>query len=89
MAAEAGVSHTTFRRICGASGLQLHRSETIKLSSDPLFVDRVHDIVGLYLAPPNRAVVLCVADKSQIQALDRQQPVLPMAPGILERRTHP
>jgi putative transposase len=88
MAAEAGLSHTTIRRIWGAFGLQPHRSETFKLSSDPLFVDKVQDIVGLYLSPPTRAIVLCVDEKSQIQALDREQPVLPMAPGVPERRTH-
>jgi len=60
----------------------------VKLSTDPLFVDKVQDIVGLYMAPPNRAIVLCVDEKSQIQALDREQPVLPMAPGVAERRTH-
>lgn len=76
MAAEAGLSHTTIRRLWGAFGLQPHRSETFKLSSDPLFVDKVQDIVGLYLSPPTRAVVLCVDEKSQIQALDREQPVL-------------
>lgn len=88
MAAEAGLSHTTIRQIWGAFGLQPHRSETFKLSTDPLFVDKVQDIVGLYMAPPNRAIVLCVDEKSQIQALDREQPVLPMAPGMPERRTH-
>ena len=88
MAAETGLSHTTIRRIWNAFGLQPHRSESFKLSSDPLFVDKVHDIVGLYLSPPNRAVVLCVDEKSQIQALDREQPVLPMMPGVAERRTH-
>lgn len=88
MAAEAGLSHTTIRRIWTAFGLQPHRRETFKLSSDPLFVDKVQDIVGLYLSPPNRAIVLCVDEKSQIQALDRDQLVLPMAPGIAERRTH-
>lgn len=88
MAAQSGLSHTTIRRIWGAFGLQPHRSETFKLSSDPLFVDKVQDIVGLYMSPPNRAVVLCVDEKSQIQALDREQPVLPMAPGVPERRTH-
>ena len=72
-------------RIWGAFGLQPHRSETFKLSSDPHFVDKVRDIVGLYLSPPDRALVLC---SSQIQALDRTQPVLPMLPGIPERRTH-
>lgn len=88
MAAEVGLSHTTIRRIWNAFGLQPHRSETFKLSTDPLFVDKVQDIVGLYMAPPNRAIVLCVDEKSQIQALDREQPVLPMAPGVAERRTH-
>lgn len=88
MAAEAGLSHTTIRRIWTAFGLQPHRMEVFKLSSDPLFVDKVRDIVGLYLSPPNRALVLCVDEKSQIQALDRSQPVLPMMPGIAERRTH-
>lgn len=88
MAAETGLSHTTIRRIWTAFGLQPHRSETFKLSTDPLFVDKVQDIVGLYLSPPNRAIVLCVDEKSQIQALDREQPVLPMAPGVAERRTH-
>ena len=65
-----------------------HRSQTFKLSSDPLFVDKVRDIVGLCLSPPNRAIVLCIDEKSQIQALDREQPVLPMMPGVPERRTH-
>ena len=88
MAAEMGLSHTTIRRIWNAFGLQPHRSETFKLSTDPLFVDKVQDVVGLYMSPPNRAVVLCVDEKSQIQALDREQPVLPMAPGVAERRTH-
>jgi transposase len=88
MAAATGCSHTTIRRIWTAFGLQPHRSETFKLSSDPLFVDKVRDIVGLYLSPPNRALVLSVDEKSQIQALDREQPVLPMMPGIPERRTH-
>ena len=88
MAAEAGLSHTTIRRIWAAFGLQPHRSETFKLSTDPLFVDKVQDIVGLYMSPPDRAIVLCVDEKSQIQALDREQPVLPMAPGVPERRTH-
>jgi transposase len=88
MATETGFSHTTIRRIWNAFGLQPHRSETFKLSSDPLFVDKVRDIVGLYLSPPNRALVLSVDEKSQIQALDREQPVLPMMPGIPERRTH-
>src|SRR3546814_20983884 len=88
MAAKSGLSHTTSRRSWGAFGLQPHRSETFKLSTDPLFVDKVQDIVGLYMSPPNRAIGLCVDEKSQIQALDREQPVLPMAPGVPERRTH-
>lgn len=87
MAAATSFSHTTIRRIWTAFGLQPHRSEAFKLSSDPLFVDKVRDIVGLYLAPPHRALVLSVDEKSQIQALDREQPVLPMMPGIPERRT--
>ena len=88
MAKESGLSHTTIWRIWGAFGLQPHRSETFKLSGDPHFVDKVRDIVGLYLSPPDRALVLCVDEKSQIQALDRTQPVLPMLPGMPERRTH-
>ena len=71
MARETGLSHTTIRRIWAAFSVQPHRSETFKLSGDPLFVDKVRDIVGLYLSPPDRALVLCVDDKSQIQALDR------------------
>jgi hypothetical protein len=88
MAGATGFSHTTIRRIWAAFGLQPHRSETFKLSSDPLFVDKVRDIVVLYLSPPNRALVLSVDEKSQIQALDREQPVLPMMPGVPERRTY-
>ena len=67
---------------------QPHRAETFKLSSDPLFIEKVRDIVGLYLNPPERALVLCVDEKSQIQALDRTAPLLPMRPGQIERRTH-
>jgi transposase len=70
------------------SRLQPHRSETFKLSQDPLFIDKVRDIVGLYLAPPDKALVLCVDEKAQIQALDRRQPLLPLRPGQVERRTH-
>jgi transposase len=88
MARETGLSQTTVSRIWRAFGLQPHRQETFKLSTDPLFVDKVRDIVGLYLAPPTKALVLCVDEKSQIQALDRTQPILPLAPGIPERRTH-
>jgi len=75
-------------RIWQAFGLQPHRQETFKLSRDPLFVEKVRDIVGLYLDPPDRALVLCLDEKSQIQALDRTQPLLPLRPGQAERRTH-
>jgi len=88
MAREMQVSQTAVSRIWRAFGLQPHRQETFKLSSDPLFVEKVRDIVGLYLDPPLKAMVLCVDEKSQIQALDRTQPILPLAPGIPERRTH-
>ena len=88
MAREMGLSQTAVTRIWRAFGLQPHRQETFKLSTDPQFVDKVRDIVGLYLAPPTKALVLCVDEKSQIQALDRTQPILPLAPGIPERRTH-
>jgi transposase len=88
MARAMGVTQTAVSRIWRAFGLQPHRQETFKLSKDPLFVDKVRDIVGLYLAPPVKAMVLCVDEKSQIQALDRTQPILPLAPGIPERRTH-
>jgi transposase len=88
MAREMDVSQTAVTRIWRAFGLQPHRQETFKLSSDPLFVEKVRDIVGLYLDPPLKAMVLCVDEKSQIQALDRTQPILPLAPGIPERRTH-
>jgi transposase len=88
MAARCGVSQSTVGRIWRAFGLQPHRTETFKLSRDPLFIDKVRDIVGLYLDPPERALVLCVDEKSQIQALDRSQPLLPMRPGQVERRTH-
>lgn len=88
MAKASGLSHTTISRIWRAFGLKPHRTETFKLSPDPLLVDKVRDIVGLYVNPPQRAVVLCVDEKSQIQALDRTQPLLPMRPGQMERRTH-
>ena len=88
MAKTYGLSHMTVQRIWQAFGLEPHRVETFKLSSDPLFVDKVRDIVGLYLNPPDRALVLSVDEKSQIQALDRSQPVLPMRPGQAERRSH-
>jgi transposase len=88
MAAELGLSQTAVSRIWRAFGLQPHRTETWKLSRDPLFIDKVRDVVGLYLAPPERAVVLCVDEKSQIQALDRTAPILPMLPGTPQRATH-
>jgi transposase len=88
LAKELALSHATVGRIWRAFGLQPHRSETFKLSRDPLFIDKVRDIVGLYLAPPDRALVLSVDEKSQIQALDRTAPVLPMTFGSPERRTH-
>ena len=88
MARASGYAPSTIHRIWRAFGLQPHRSETFKLSADPLFVDKVRDIVGLYLDPPERALVLCVDEKSQIQALDRSRPLLPMRPGQVERRTH-
>ncbi|MDQ6720696.1 MAG: IS630 family transposase [Candidatus Dormibacteraeota bacterium] len=88
MANASGLSHTTVRKIWTAFGLQPHRVDSFKLSNDPQFIAKVRDIVGLYLNPPDRAVVLCVDEKSQIQALDRTQPILPLAPGIPERRTH-
>src|SRR3989454_10023129 len=88
MAARCGLSQSTVSRIWRAFGLQPHRTETFKLSKDPLFIEKVRDIVGLDLNPPDRALVLCVDEKSQIQALDRTQPLLPMRPGQVERRTH-
>jgi transposase len=88
LAEKLGYSHMTIARIWRAFGLQPHRSEKFKLSPDPLLVEKVRDIVGLYLAPPDKALVLCVDEKSQIQALDRTQPLLPMQPGQVERRTH-
>ncbi len=88
MARATGLNQTAISRIWRAFALQPHRTETFKLSTDPLFVDKVRDIVGLYLNPPERALVLCVDEKSQIQALDRTQPLLPMRPGQVERRTH-
>jgi transposase len=88
MAKESGMSPTTVHRIWRAFSLQPHRSETFKLSTDPLFVEKVRDIVGLYLNPPDKALVLCVDEKSQIQALDRTQPLLPMRLGQPERQTH-
>ena len=88
MARSSGLSHTTVSRIWRAFALQPHRTETFKLSADPCFIEKVRDIVGLYLDPPDRALVLCVDEKSQIQALDRTRPLLPLRPGQVERRTH-
>ena len=88
MAKASGLASSTVQRIWKAFSLQPHRVETFKLSTDPLFVEKVRDIVGLYLSPPERALVLCVDEKSQIQALDRTQPLLPLRPGQVERHTH-
>ena len=88
MARASGLSVSTVQRIWRAFGLQPHRLETFKLSTDPDFVAKVRDVVGLYVAPPERAIVLCVDEKSQIQALDRSQPMLPMRPGQAARRSH-
>ena len=88
MAAESGLTQSAVSRIWRAFGLQPHRQDKWKLSKDPQFVDKVKDVVGLYLAPPERAVVLCVDEKSQIQALDRTAPILPMLPGTPQRATH-
>src|ERR671936_475034 len=88
MAEATGMSQTGIRRIWGAFGLKPHLVDEFKLSPDPQFIDKVRDIVALYLNPPDAAVVLCVDEKSQIQALDRSAPVLPLMPGVPERRTH-
>ena len=88
MAKASGLGRTTIQRIWRAFGLQPHRTETFKQSNDPLLIEKVRDIVGLYLHPPDRAALFCVDEKSQIQALDRTQPMLPMRPGQVERRTH-
>ena len=88
LARRCGLSQTAVSRIWRAFSLRPHRVKTFKLSKDPLFIDKVRDIVGLYLNPPDKALVLCVDEKAQIQALDRTQPLLPMRPGQVERRTH-
>jgi transposase len=88
LAKTTGLSRMTISRIWRAFGLQPHRSDTFKLSPDPLLIEKVRDIAGLYINPPEHALVLCVDEKSQIQALDRTQPLLPMQPGQLERGTH-
>jgi len=88
MAQATGMSQSAISRIWRAFALKPHQSETFKLSPDPLFIEKVRDIVGLYLNPPDAAVVLCVDEKAQIQALDRTAPMLPLMPGVAERRTH-
>jgi transposase len=88
LAKRTGLSQSTISRIWRAFSLKPHRTESFKISKDPLFIEKVRDIVGLYLNPPDRALVLAVDEKSQIQALDRSQPILPMRPGQAERRTH-
>jgi transposase len=88
LAAELGMSQSAVSRIWRAFGLQPHRQDSWKLSKDPLFIDKVRDVVGLYLHPPERAVVLCVDEKSQIQALDRTAPIFPMMPGVPARASH-
>ena len=88
MARATGMSQTAISRIWRAFGLKPDQTEAFKLSPDPQFIDEVRDVVGLYLNPPDAAVVLCVDEKSQIQALDRSAPVLPLMPGVPERRTH-
>ena len=88
LAQASGLSRMTISRIWHAFGLQPHRTETFKLSPDPLLIEKVRDIVGLYMNPPDHALVFCVDEKSQIQALDRTQPLLPMRPGQAVRRTH-
>src|SRR6059036_3115683 len=88
MAQACGLSQSSVSRIWRAFALKPHRAETFKLSKDPLFVEKVRDIVGLYLNPPDKALVLCADEKSQVQTLDRTQPLLPMRPGQVERRTH-
>ncbi len=88
MAKCAGMTQSAVSRIWRAFALQPHRTETFKLSKDPLFIEKVRDVVGLYLDPPDRALVLSVDEKSEIQALDRTAPLLPLRPGQIERRTH-
>ena len=88
MAEATGLSQSAISRIWRAFSLQPHRMETFKLSNDPLFVSKVRDIVGLYMDPPDKALVLCVDEKSQMQALERTQPLLPMRPGVPARHTH-
>jgi hypothetical protein len=88
MSKKTGLSQTAIVRIWHAFGLQPHRIENFKFSKDPLFVEKVRDIVGLYMNPPHHAMVLCVEEKSQVQALNRTQPILPLAPGVPARQSH-
>ena len=88
LAAETGISKTSVHRFLQVFGLQPHRQDTFKLSTDPFFVEKLRDVVGLYLDPPDKALVLCVDEKSQVQALDRTQPFLPMGFGYVEGVTH-
>ena len=88
LAEAVGLSQSAISRIWRAFALQPHRSKTFKLSEDPLFIDKVRDVVGLYMSPPENAIVLSVDEKSQVQALDRTQPLLPLSPGQVERHTH-
>jgi transposase len=88
MAKASGLSQSAIVRIWNAFGLKPHKSETFKISTDPFFVEKVRDIVGLYMSPPENAIVLSIDEKSQVQALDRTQPLLPMSPGQAERGTH-
>lgn len=88
MAQKTGLSQTAIVRIWRTFGLQPHRVENFKFSKDPQFVEKVRDIVGLYLNPPDRAIILCVDEKSQVQALNRTQPILPLAPGVPKRQSH-
>ena len=88
MAQKAGLSQTAIVRIWRAFGLQPHRVENFKFSKDPQFVEKVRDIVGIYMNPPEHAMVLCVDEKSQVQALNRTQPILPLAPGVPARQSH-
>ena len=88
MAKHAGVTQWQVRQVWAAADLKPHRLKTFKISNDPRFADKVVDVVGLYMDPPDNAMVLCVDEKMQIQALDRTQPLLPLRPGQVERRTH-
>ncbi len=88
MAREAGISEHSVLRIWHAFGLKPHLSRGFGLSTDPMFVEKVRDIAGLYLNPPDKAIVLCIDEKSQTQVLERSQPMLPLRPGLPERQTH-